>query len=455
MIGIYKKSVPDSSKKKRRRKFMKKVSLIVLSVFAVVALFVFASASQTQAAGVTIDYTALWSEGEPQSHWLRQVAAEYEAVTGNKINFTFAGRDVLTMIRNRILAGDPPDIVDHDCSELMAALVTNEILAKPLNDLLASPGLDGETRLSDAFSAEILGLYNKDGGTYFLPYIYITSGFFYDKTLFAKAGITPPKTWDEFITAGEKFMAETGLPFLALDGVSNGYTAYYYYWACQRMLGAGKLFSAATDATGAAWDDPRFLTASEMLYEISKGGKNFFQDGYEGSAFPAGQSDWALGNQGCVLNGTWLPVEVRDFVADDLEFGFFPFPTVDGGVGTIEDMEGYLIGWSILKGAKNAKAAEDFLKFAVNKKNAASLVEITHNMSSRLDTAPPEVLSDAHPYVRGARAFHLSYDGLRANAAEWCVNVFYNLNKSLIYGHITPEEFISQIKEATINFYDK
>jgi len=437
---------------------MRKVSLkaIVLSLYAVAALFVVAGyASLAQAEGVTINYTAMWTEGEPQSDWLRQVAAEYEAVSGNKVNFTFVGRDVLTMIKNRILTGDSPDIVDQDGSEISAALLTDEILAEPLNDLLASPGLDGEASLSDAFSAEILGLYNKDGGNYFIPYIYITSGFFYDKTLFEQAGITAPKTWDEFIAAGEKFMAETGRPFLAQDGSISFYNAYYYYWACQRVLGSGKFFEAATDTTGAAWDNPGYLKAAEMVYEISKGGRNFFQEGYEGSAYPAGQMDWALGNQGSVLCGTWLPNEVINMVADDWEFGYFPFPTVSGGMGKADEMEAYLIGWSIPKGAKNVDAAKDFMKFAINKKNAASLVEITLNMSARPDTAPPEVLADVQPYLQGASAFHLSYDGVQSNAPQWWVDVFYDLDNRLIFGQITPEEFISQIKERTISFYNR
>ena len=142
---------------------MRKVSLkaIVLSVFIMAMLFGLTGYVPQAQAGVTIRYASMWADGEPQSDWLRQIAAEYEAESGNKVDFTFVGRDVLTSVRNRILTGDAPDIVDQDGSEISAALLSSEIMALPLNDLLASPGLDGEARLSDAFSAEILGFYEK------------------------------------------------------------------------------------------------------------------------------------------------------------------------------------------------------------------------------------------------------------------------------------------------------
>jgi len=267
-------------------------------------------------------------------------------------------------------------------------------------------------------------------------------------------GVSVPKTWDEFIAAGEKFN-EAGIPFLALDGNISFYNAYYFYWACQRVMGTGNFFRAATDTTGAAWDEPGYLQAAEMVHEISKGGRNFFQEGYSGSAFPQAQSDWALGNAGCVLCGTWIPVETRDLVADDWEFGFFPFPEVVGGKGDPKETEAYLIGFAIPKGAKNVDAAQDFIKFMSQKKSAEIYVKYTDNMSSRLDTPPPAVLADVQPYLEASTGMFLSYDGVQNGAPQWWADVFYNYNDQLTFGQITAPEFIKQIKQATIDFYKK
>jgi raffinose/stachyose/melibiose transport system substrate-binding protein len=402
--------------------------------------------------GVTIDFASFLSEGEPGASWYKEMIAEYEQVSGNTVKISYNGRDVLTKIKTRILTGDPPDIVEQDGSEISAALLSSEILCEPLNGLLDSPGLDGEAKLREAFNNEILNMYAKDGTVYFVPYTFITSGFFYDKTMFKNMGVSVPKNWDEFIAAGETFKA-AGIPFLALDGNISFYNAYYFYWACQRVMGTGNFYRAATDATGAAWDEPGYLQAAEMVHELSKGGRNFFQEGYAGSAYPQAQSDWAMGNMGSVLCGTWIPVETRDLVADDWEYGFFTFPEVVGGAGDPKETEAYLIGWAIPKGAKNVEAAQDFITFMSQKKSGEVLVGYTDGMSSRLDVPPPAVLADVQPYLAASTGMFLSYDGVQNGAPEWWADVFYNYNDQLVFGQITAPEFIKQIKQATIDFY--
>ena len=120
-----------------------------------------------------------------------------------------------------------------------------------------------------------------------------------------------------------------------------------------------------------------------QVQEISKAGKNIFQEGYEGSVWPAGQNDFALGNQATILCGTWIPVELKDMVDSNWDWGYFPFPTVEGGAGTEKDMEAYLIGFCIPNGAKNVEGAKDFLKYVSSEKNAQGLIDDALCMHAR------------------------------------------------------------------------
>jgi len=422
--------------------------LAVLIALSLVATFFIGAAAE----GV-INYAAMWTEGEPAAQWIAHQARAFTEKTGVEVNITFVGRDVLTKIKSQILTGDAPDIVDQDLSEITAALLAGgEEQIMPLDDILNGPAPDGEEKLMDVFNKGFLDLYAFNGQNYFIPYMFITSGFYYDKALWADEGISVPGTWDEFIAAGEAFQS-AGIDFLAQDYESM-YNAYYYYWACARILGPGKLLEAAKDETGAKWDDPGFLKAADLIYELSAGGKHMFQKDYAASQWPAGQSDFALGSQAALMCGTWIPVEVGELAGPEFEWGFFPFPVVEGGAGNINQMEAYLIGWSVPAGAKNADAAKDFLVFMSSHESAQGFVDGSY-MGARLDCTMPEVLADVAPHLAAAESFFLSYDGCASQAGEWFNNVFYPLDDKLLHGSITPEEFIAAIKADTIAFYSK
>src|SRR4051812_49194096 len=62
--------------------------------------------------------------------------------------------------------------------------------------------------------ALLAGTYRADGQVYSLPFASQTLGLFINKDVFEKAGLTPPTTWDEFITVS-KALQEKGIIPLA------------------------------------------------------------------------------------------------------------------------------------------------------------------------------------------------------------------------------------------------
>ncbi|MEF9970547.1 MAG: extracellular solute-binding protein [Ruthenibacterium sp.] len=403
--------------------------------------------------GITVQFASCHNEAEQSSIWEKELAAEWEKETGGTIKFNYAGRDVLTSVKSDLLVGNAPDIITQDLSELAAALITkDEILLEPLNDVLDGPAAGETTPIKDNLNGAYT-LFRTDGKDYFVPFMYITSGFFYNKTMFKDLGITAPTTWDEFIKVCET-IEKSDIPALAADGNISFYNCYYLQAACQRILGSGEFLKAALDPTGAAWDNPGFLEAAKYISELSAKGKNFFQDGYAGTAYPAGQTDWATGGAGMVYCGSWLPVETQDLVDDKFEFGFFAFPTIDGGKGITTDIEAQMMGFCVPKDAKNKDAAKDFIAYCTSKKAADRLVETNANMSARTDAIYPPALIEVKPFVDASTAYHKNYDGAMSAAPEWWANVFYPADDALFFGKISPEEFIAQIKAETIKFYE-
>jgi raffinose/stachyose/melibiose transport system substrate-binding protein len=416
-----------------------------------------APADSTPKISGEISYSAMWTEKENQAVWLSAMADAFQQETGVKVNLTYVGRDILTKVRTDLLAGKAPDLVDQEFSPLYANfLASGDPLCLSLTDFLNSEkGPEGQEKLADVFPATMLNLYAKDGQVYLYPYELITSGFHYDKNLFKENGVEAPKTWEEFIKVGETLKAK-GIAPLVEDGNINFYNAYYFYWAMQSIAGPGAFYKAAGDKTGAAWDQPEYLQAAQLVYDLSASGKDFFQKGYAGSQYPSGENTvWAQGKAGSILCGSWIPDECGKAVKEGFEFGFYPFPSVEGGKGPTSDIEGNLIGCAIPAKAKNPDAAKQFLKFLTKKENAQKFADDTHNISARTDVELPAMLSQLKDFMANAQSYHKPYDGVQADYPAWIKEVFYPLDDKLVFGTLKPEDFIKEIKAKSIDFWAK
>ncbi len=398
----------------------------------------------------TLKIYSMYNPGEPGGNILKQVAEDFEAATGHTVDITFAGREVMTKARPLILQGNPPDLVYQSLSELNGALLApGRPGAVAVDDLLTGPGPDGEAQFLDVFPANILDMWKQDGHYYMVPEQMITSGFFYNKTKFAEAGVTPPTTWEELMVVAETLKSAGIDPFMQDD--IGEYMNFWTYWAVVRVLGPGALLAAAQDETGATWDEPGYLQAAQMIEEVSKSGKDYFQKGYTGSTWPAAQSSWAQGNGAMLLVGSWIVNEVGKSAAPTWDPGFFPFPLVaEGGPNSVEAR---MNGWAIPAGAKNADLAKEFLRFDLQKKYQAMQVSDAHITAARKDQPYPAGLEDMKPVVDNASVFNKVFDGTQATLPDWYSTVFEPTNMKLVEGRLSAEDFIKQLKQDTINYW--
>lgn len=260
------------------------VSLFVL--ICLISLFGCSSNDKAIRSKETVEYLSMWNSWEPQAEYFKQMASSFEDETGIHVQIDYIGRNVLTKVKSRFRMGNPPDLIDQDFNEIGAAISSEYLEAIDLNKILYSEDLDGENgKIIDAFDKNLLELYAEGNKMYFFPYEYITSGFFYNKNLYSQYGLTVPATWKEFMR-NNRILQNNNISPLAADGSVNFYNAYYYCWAVQRILGNGALKEAAKDRDGSTWDEPGYLEAAKMVYEISSGGKYYFQKEYRESEWP-------------------------------------------------------------------------------------------------------------------------------------------------------------------------
>ncbi|MFC7482589.1 ABC transporter substrate-binding protein [Luedemannella flava] len=211
--------------------------------------------------------------------------------------------------------------------------------------------------------------YTVDGKLYGIPWDIGMVGFWYNKDLFAKAGISaPPKTWAEFLTVVQTIKGK-GITPLALAGKDKWPGHFYWAYLAMRTAGLDALKAAAASKD---FNTPDFIQAGahlKALVDLQPFQKGFLAAQYDK---PGGQAATMGNGQAAMeLMGQWAPVTQTSSSASGKglgdKLGFFTFPAVDGGKGAATDAFGGGNGFSIGKNAPPATV--DFLKFLLNVDN--------------------------------------------------------------------------------------
>ncbi len=123
-----------------------------------------------------------------------------------------AGSNAKAVLKTRMLGGDPPDSFQvHMGHELIDTWVTTGFM-EPLDDLYQKNGWD------KVFPKGVLELLKWNGHYWSVPAnIHRANVLWYNKAIFEKYGLTPPKTYDEFFAIAEKLKKEGIIPLALGD----------------------------------------------------------------------------------------------------------------------------------------------------------------------------------------------------------------------------------------------
>ncbi|MFI7638776.1 extracellular solute-binding protein [Nonomuraea sp. NPDC049400] len=295
------------------------------------------------------------------------------------------------------------------------------------------------------FTPAALSAYQFDGKTYGLPTDIGLVGFWYNKKLFAKAGITqPPATWSAFLEDVKKLKA-AGVTPIALAGKEKWPGHYYWAYLAMRIAGLDALKQAATDHD---FTKPDFIAAGQQVKALAD--LQPFQKGFLGAAYstPDGQSATVSNGKAAMeLMGQWAPAVQKDSgkgLGDDL--GFFPFPAVEGGKGSIGDAFGG--GGGLAVGADAPAEALEFVKFMTEMGNHSKAVEaggVLPVLKGEESAVKDANLKQVATLLASAGGYQLYLDQAYPPAVGQQVN---DSVAELIAGTKTPEEVGKDITEV-------
>jgi raffinose/stachyose/melibiose transport system substrate-binding protein len=390
------------------------------------------------------DKTITWwhnSNNQPGKGYYEQVAKDFEADhPGVNIKISaMAHEDMVDKLDAAFQSGDLPDIyMERGGGELADHVDAG--LVRDLTD-------DASDEISK-IGGSVAG-WQVDDKTYALPFSVGVVGFWYNKDLWAQAGVTtPPTTMDELYGVIDKLKA-AGLTPLSVGAGDKWPAAHYWYYTALRSCPQ----SVLTDAVKSLdFSDACFKKAGEVLEQLLA--KKPFNAGFlttpaqEGATSASGLL--VTGKVAMELQGHWEPGVMQGLTDDKKglgdKTGWFPFPAVDGGQGDPKAQLGGGDAWGVSKDAPDV--AVDFVKYLLSDKvqegfakNDMGLPTNPAATGSVSDPALAELLKvrDEAPYVQ------LYFDTAFGTSVGGAMNDEIAL---LFAGKASPEDVVKATQAA-------
>lgn len=230
-----------------------------------------------------------------------------------------------TLIPNALAAGDPPDLFQTWGGGETRDQVANGYLM-PLDDKIPDT--------IKSVGATVNG-WQFDGKTYGIPYRFGIEGFWYNKDLFAQAGISEtPTTFDELKTDIKK-LKDAGITPVAVGAGDKWPAAHWWYQFALHSCSPDTL-KAGTGSFD--FSDPCWVEAGQQLKDFI--GIDPFQDGFLGTPAQTGAGSSAglvaNGQAAMELMGDWNSGVIGGLTPDEQVPDFlswFPFPGIEGAAG--------------------------------------------------------------------------------------------------------------------------
>lgn len=380
-----------------------------------------------------IVYWSMWEEGEPQAEIIRDAALAYEEATGISVEIQWKGREINDLIGPALDAGEQIDLFDDDYQRM--AQQHKEYLAK-LKEMADT--VDYEAHIMPVLLEQVKNW--GDGELPAMPYQPYITGVWYNKDLWEEAGLTQediPQTWEKLLKVCRKIKnSDSGLSPISCD---SSYINLLYGYQLARYIGQERTAQVIHNCT---WKQiPEALQAAKDI-------RTLFFAGYMSPDSPAehpqGQNEVGDGEAVMVLQGSWAPEEIMEETGSDVEWGFFPWPTVENGAEGIEGIMVGAQGFGVTENSQMKQEAFDFAYSICIGETDMKMTEAVNSIPADADnTQWPAAIADAKQYLTEESRPYMWAAGLEADL-DYKDEIQQELLK-LTRLEETPEEFIENL----------
>lgn len=266
-------------------------------------------------------------------------------------------------LKTQAASKEIPDITMVNPAAQMKPFVDAGLLA-PLNDVLDQNGL------KDTYQSGLLDYYSFDNNVYALPDGNNIEVVYYNKDLFAQAGIAaPPATFEELLQ-DVKLLKDKGITPLAI-GEKDSWTGSFLFMNILLRTNGGPGFLKDVVDGKKTFEDPAFVEAVDAFQQLVAAGA--FPDGATSIDANAGGNIFRSGKAAMWVIGTW-ETGANDASSVAGKVGAFQFPTVNGKGDPNEFMLAPGSAFAVSANSEHLKETKDFLNFFASEypKNSSS-----------------------------------------------------------------------------------
>lgn len=255
-------------------------------------------------------------------------------------------------LKTQAASKEVPDITIVNPAAQMKPFVDAGLLA-PLNDMLDQNGL------KDTYQKGLLDYYSFNNNVYAIPDGNNIEVVYYNKDLFAQAGIAAPPTTFEEMLKDVKILKDKGITPLAI-GEKDSWTGSFLFMNILLRTNGGPGFLKDVIDGKKTFEDPAFIEAVDAFQALVQAGA--FPDGATSIDATAGGNIFKTGKAAMWSIGSW---ETGAIDASPVagKVGAFQFPTVNGKGDPNEFMLAPGSAFAISANSEHLQETKDFLNF--------------------------------------------------------------------------------------------
>ena len=421
---------------------MKRILAVLLCLVLVLSMATGCQSKEESADGpVTIRLATFQVGVNSSAPWFASVIEAFNQEYDGKIKLDIeeipGDQAYVDKMKTYISMKDMPDLVFTGGYNLMDdALAANAIV-----DL--TPYFDADPDFAARFFEDDIAYNSRDGKIYGMPVERQPITYFYNKALFAKAGITAPATtWDEFMQQMEQ-LKTAGITPVSMDTLDSAWLSSLWL---NSMVGTLSTESSEwmNQSMPKDYNSADFIKAADYVQKMLL---NYTTKDALGGKYENGANNFLNGNTAIIANGPWM---ISDFQAKGDEFvnnigtALYPNSGIFSG-----SMPGYLVG---SKDQAHADAAVEFLKFISSEEMQGKMAEMYSAIPANKNVEISQTVLDQNPLLgeiiklqSDAAMVYGNYQSL------WYSNVIAELDRQyplLAAGDITPEQFAQALTDA-------
>ena len=297
---------------------------------------------------------SVWSWRTEDVAAYKSIFAVYEKQhPGTKVDFKAFKNTEYNLILTTGLAGaSGPDVAQvRSYGQLQPTIASKSLL--PLDGVVDLSGWDANV-VKSAKGKE-------DGKLYAVPLAQQTLQMFYNKDLFAKNGLTPPKTWADFLAVNAK-LKKAGITPLAV-GAKDSWTLPMLHQVLAAPRFGGTAFEAAVTTGQKTFTDPDWVASVDVVNKL----KASMPQSVVGVAYTDAQILFTSGKAAMFPGGSF---ELGFFQKQNpgLKMGVFQVPAPLGSPSMEPVTTGYADGAFGVSAKSDAQvASKDLVKWMATK----------------------------------------------------------------------------------------